>query len=224
MKVAVLFSGGKDSCYACYKAMQEHKVVCLISVISKNKESYMFHTPNITLTDLQAKAMEIPLIKKETKGEKEVELEDLKTIIKEAKNKFKIEGVVTGALASEYQASRIKTICEDLNLESINPLWNKEQDTFIKELINKKFEVMIVAVACEGLDESWLGKVITRENLPKLLELSEKYQFNAAFEGGEAETLVVNAPFFKKRINILKAKPKWHGSSGIFIIEKAELA
>jgi len=223
MKLGILFSGGKDSCYALYKAKEEHEIVCLLSVISENQASYMFHTPNISLTDMQAEAMELSLLKKTTKGEKEIELEDLKALIKEAKEKFQVEGIVTGALASVYQASRIKKICDELDLESVNPLWMKDQIKFMRELIEEDFEVMITGVASEGLDDKWLGKIITKDNIDDLLNLSKKYLFNPAFEGGEAETTILDAPFFKKKIKVIKSNIEWDGTSGRFIIEDAEL-
>src|SRR3989304_1058713 len=118
MKLGVLFSGGKDSTYAAWLAQKEgHKLVCLITLSSKNPNSYMFHTPSISKTQKQAEAMGIPIITKETKGKKENELLDLEEAIKEAKTRYKIEGVITGAVESVYQASRIQKICSTLNLE-----------------------------------------------------------------------------------------------------------
>ncbi|MCD6247097.1 MAG: diphthine--ammonia ligase, partial [Candidatus Diapherotrites archaeon] len=107
MRLAVLFSGGKDSCLALHRAAKQHSIECLVSLVSKNKESYMFHTVNIELTRLQAEAMEIPIIQKKTAGEKEKELRDLKKALEEAIERFAIEGIVTGAIRSIYQASRI---------------------------------------------------------------------------------------------------------------------
>ena len=154
MKLAVLFSGGKDSCHALYQAMQKEKVVCLISIISENKESYMFHTPNVNLTELQAKAMNLPIIIKKTKGVKEEELEDLKKAIREAVKEYGIEGVVTGAVGSVYQASRIQKICDELNLFCFNPLWLKDQVELLKELVENKFEVIISGVFAYGFKEN----------------------------------------------------------------------
>ena len=118
MKVAVLFSGGKDSVYAAYLAKKQgHKLVCLISVVSENKESYMFHTPNILETKKQAKVMCVPLVIQNTKGEKERELKDLEKILKKVKRRYKVKGIVTGAIQSAYQATRIQKICDNLELK-----------------------------------------------------------------------------------------------------------
>lgn|SRR3989338_2700366 len=223
MKLGILFSGGKDSCYALQKAMQKEKAVCLISVISKNKESYMFHVPNIEIADLQAKAIGIPLIKKITRGEKEKELDDLKKAIKEAKRKYKIEGIVTGAIESVYQSTRIQKICDELSLWCFNPLWQKNQEELLNEVLKNKFKVIISGIFAYPLDKSWLGKQLDRETIKKLVELKEKYKINPAGEGGEMETTVLDAPFFKKKIKILDSETDYKENSGIFIIKKAGL-
>ncbi|PIO08781.1 TIGR00289 family protein, partial [Candidatus Pacearchaeota archaeon CG10_big_fil_rev_8_21_14_0_10_34_12] len=128
MKLGILFSGGKDSSYAAYLAKKHrHELTCLISVFSENKNSYMFHTPSISRVKEQAQAMNIPLITKKTKGVKEKELQDLENAIKKAKEKYKIKGIVTGAVESIYQSSRIQRICNKLNIEVFNPLWQKDQ-------------------------------------------------------------------------------------------------
>ncbi len=221
MKLAVLFSGGKDSVFACYKAMEKHDVVCLISIISSNQDSYMFHTPNINLAKYQAEAMEIPLITHKTKGEKEIELEDLKKAIEKAKTEFAIEGVVTGALKSEYQASRIQKICDELELECINPLWNMDQEEEMREVIKLGFKFIITKVAAYGLDKSWLGRIITNEDVDKLMEINKKIGINVAFEGGEAETLMIDGPIFKSKLEIKKANIVMENEfTGIYNIEE----
>jgi ABC transporter with metal-binding/Fe-S-binding domain ATP-binding protein len=223
MKIGVLFSGGKDSCLALYKAMKLHEVVCLISLISKNKESYMFHTPNIELTKMQAEAIGLPIIQKITKGEKEKELKDLKEVMSLAKEKFRIEGVTTGAIKSAYQATRIQKICEELNLNCFNPLWQKDQIQILNELLEDNFKVMISGVFAFPLDKSFLGKIIDKEIIEKLKDLMKKYDLNPAGEGGEIETTVLDAPFFKKKIEILDYDISYENNSGVFRIKNARL-
>ena len=223
MKLGVLFSGGKDSCYAMFKAMQDNEIVVLISVISENPESYMFHVPNIGITMIQAKAMELPIIHKVTKGVKEEELEDLKAAIIEAKEKYEIEGIVTGAVESVYQSSRIQKICDELNLKCINPIWKIDQGLLLKELIKNKFEVIISGFFAYPFDEKILGKVIDEELVGELIQLMEKYKISPAGEGGEIETTVLDAPFFKKKIKVLESEIKLNHNSGVFVIKKAEL-
>jgi len=199
MKLGVLFSGGKDSTYSAFLAKKQgHELICLISLLSKNQDSYMFqHVQREKIQEIADK-IGIPVIFQETKGEKEEELKDLEKAIQEAKKKFKIEGIITGAVASNYQKSRIENICNKLKLECINPIWGIESEKYWKDLISNKFKIKIVKVAADGLDNSWVGKIIDAKNLKKLEDLSKRFRFHLAFEGGEAETEVVDCPLFKK--------------------------
>lgn len=224
MKLGILFSGGKDSCLAMHKAMKENEIVCLISLISSNQESYMFHTPNIHIVEMQAKAIGLPLVKVETAGEKEKELLDLEKAIECAKKLYLIEGIVTGAMGSEYQAGRIQKICDKLGLKCINPLWHMDQIEELHELIREGFEVIISGVFAYPLDEKLLGKQIDAETIKTLAEMQAKYKINPAGEGGEIETTVLNAPFFKQKIKIVESKTEYNNNSGIFRILNAELA
>jgi len=221
MKLGVLFSGGKDSCYALYKAMQKEDVVCLITIVSENPESYMFHTPNINLTKLQAEAIGIPLIQKTTKGEKEKELKELKSAIREAKELYRIEGVVTGAVESVYQATRIQKICSDLGLRCFNPLWQRDQLELVREIASL-FDVIISGVFAYPLTKNWLGERINDELIGKLQILQERYQVSPTGEGGELETTVLDAPFFRKKIEITESEKNFDGYSGTLVIKDAK--
>ncbi|NOZ77339.1 MAG: TIGR00289 family protein [Euryarchaeota archaeon] len=224
MRLGVLFSGGKDSTYALYRAMEKEEVVCLISVVSKNKASYMFHTPNIGLTALQAEAAGLPLVRVETEGEKEEELDDLERAIREAKERHGIEGVVTGAIASVYQAERVQRICAELDLWCFNPLWQKDQEELLHELLDEGFKVIISGISAYPLDASWLGRELDRETVQALLALARgRYGISPSGEGGEIETTVLDAPFFRKRIRVLASEIEAEGSTGAFIITGAEL-
>jgi diphthine-ammonia ligase len=225
MRLGVLFSGGKDSAYAMHKAMENEKneIACLVSIMSENPESYMFHTPNIELTKLQAEAIGLPLLQRKTRGEKEKELSDLKDAIKDAKDKYGIEGIVTGAVKSVYQSERIKKICDDVGLDCLNPLWHTDEEKFLESLVSEGFQVIISGVFAYPLDRSWLGRTLDRKMIEELKELSEKYEISPAGEGGEIETTVLDAPFFRKRIEVADSENAWEGDSGRLIIKKVIL-
>jgi predicted ATP pyrophosphatase (TIGR00289 family) len=223
MKVAVLFSGGKDSTMAFYKAIEDgHQVKYLVSLISDNPASYMFHVANIHITELSAEAMGIPLLKKVTKGIKEEELEDLVFVLKDLKDRG-VEGIYSGALHSVYQKSRIDNICKDLGLESVAPLWHRDPEEYMREIIDLGFDIIITSVSAEGLDESWLGKKIDLSVLDDIIDLNKRYGMHMAFEGGEAETLVLDGPVFNKRIKIVDSEVIWERDSGYFLIKEAFL-
>lgn len=219
MKLGVLFSGGKDSTYACMKAMQKEEVTCLITIVSENPESYMFHTPNIKIAELQAEALGLPIVLQKTKGEKEKELEDLEKAIIIAKEKYGIEGVVTGAIASVYQATRVQKVCDNLGLWCFNPLWQKDQIEHLNDIIRDSFSVVITAVLAQSFGGGWLGKKIDEKAVDELKKLSNASGINPAGEGGEMETFVLDGPIFQKRIKIAEAEK----SEGIYHIKKAVL-
>mgnify|MGYP005841162735 CR=1 FL=1 len=223
MKCGVLFSGGKDSTYAAYLAKKSnYEISCLITIISENPDSYMFHTPSISKVEKQAESMKVPLIIQKTKGEKEKELKDLEKAILKAKKEFEINAIVTGAIASTYQASRIQKICDKLQLECFNPLWQKNPEEYWEELLKNKFEVIITKVSAEGLDEEWLGKKINRNSLNKLKQIEKKYRIHLSFEGGEAETFVLDCPLFFKKLIISKSEKKFFKDNGIYEIIEIE--
>ena len=223
MKVGALFSGGKDSTYAIYKAMKENEVVCLIAIKSLNPESYMFHVPAFEHIEKQAEALGIPLILVETKGVKEEELKDLQKAIEQAKEKYSIEGIVTGAVASTYQASRVQRICSTLGLWQFNPLWQINQMELLKDLIKDKFEVVITGIAAYPLEETWLGRKLDENMLKELEQLEKEYKINVAGEGGEFETMVVNSPMHKKKIEMIETKKEYADNQGTLIIKEVEL-
>ncbi len=207
MKLCVLFSGGKDSTYATYLAKKNgYKIECLISIHSENPDSFMFHTPSIEKTKIQAKAMNIPLIIQKTKGKKEAELKDLESAIQKAIKQYKIQGVVTGAIQSVYQSTRIQKICQKLNIECFNPLWQKPEFEYLNELIKNKFKVIVTGVSAYPFDEKWLGREINNNFINDMKKLNEKYKIHAAGEGGEFETFVLDCPLFKKPLEVKKSK------------------
>ncbi|OWT33698.1 TIGR00289 family protein [Methanobrevibacter sp. 87.7] len=223
MKSAILFSGGKDSTMALYNAIENgDDVKYLLSMKSKNSSSYMFHVPNIDLTELISEAVNIPLITAETEGIKEKELDDLKIQFKRLKNEG-IEAVYTGALYSTYQKSRIEKLGNEVGLKIVSPYWHVDEEEYMNHIIDCGFDVIICGVFAYGLTEDYLGRHVTKDLISDLKKKSEKVPINLAFEGGEAETFVLDGPIFNKRIEILDADVDWHFDNGTYIIKNAKL-
>jgi diphthine-ammonia ligase len=216
LRTAVLFSGGKDSGLALDYALKYTNVKCLIIMQSKNPESYMFHTPNIKWAETQAKATGIPYIIQMTAGVKEKELKDLESAIKKAKIKYKIQAIVTGAIESVYQASRVQTITNNLKIECFNPLWQRDQVEILEEIIRKKFDVILIGTFGYGLDKL-IGRKIDKSFVEEMKLLKERLKINPAGEGGEFESFVLDAPYYDKPLKISKSKILKDDSGGIVL-------
>lgn|SRR3989344_3404680 len=207
MRLAALVSGGKDSLYATYLTKRAgHTIETIIAVQSDNPESYMFHYPNTWIVEMQAQLMNIPFVQQRTPGEKEVELDDLTTVLQSLKH---IDGVVTGAVASTYQKERVDRICRALGLESIAPLWSSDPATTVRDMIENSFEIIIQAVAAPPLDEAWLGRRLDTACLVDLIELNKEHGIHITGEGGEYESLVLDCPLFSKKIIVTESEKHW---------------
>jgi diphthine-ammonia ligase len=214
MKLAVLFSGGKDSTLAALLAKKEgYEISCLVSVISENTESFMFHTPSILQVTRQAQVMGIPLLMWHTSGEKELELVDLENAIARAKDIYGVGGVITGAVESTYQASRVQRICHGLDLECFNPLWQKDPIQLLEDLLENNFKVMLTGVFAYPLDKQFLGKVLDRDFIFEVTRLQKTYSISPSGEGGEFESIVLDCPLFKRGLEVERFEDFGEGHS-----------
>jgi len=223
--IAALSSGGKDSCLALWLMQKKgFEVRCLVSIIPDNPDSFMYHQPNLEILMMQSRALGIPLVFERTRGEKEKELDALEQALSEAKKGYGIRGVVSGALFSTYQKERLQKICDSLNLKLFSPLWYKEQVEELHLLVDNGFVFIISKVAGKGFGEQWLCKPIGKKEVSELASLAKEIGSNAAGEGGEFESIVLDAPNFGKKINILSAKKNMQNEfTGTLDIEEAVL-
>ena len=225
MKLATLFSGGKDSTYSIYKAKQMgHNVKCLVTIFPKSSNSHLLHFPTIELTKLQSKTLKIPQITSTLDSDELAEeIDAIKILLERAKQDFQIEGLVHGGISSEFQKKCFEKICKENDLKIITPLWKINAKEYMIDLIRSNFKFILTSVSSDGLDEKWLGKIISTNDISQLNKLSDKYGFNLNFEGGEAETFVVDCPLYLSPIVIAKSKTIWDGYRGRFEIEAASL-
>jgi len=225
MKLGSLFSGGKDSTYAIYLAQKQgHEITCLLSIFTKSEESHLLHYPNLIWTKLQSKSMNIPQLTINSESdETDDELFALENLLQNAKDQFHIEGLVHGGIKSQFQKEKFESLCSKLNLTAVTPLWNAEPEQYMNDLLDSNFVFIMITVSSDGLDDTWLGKQISKSDIDTLKHLSEKFGFNLNFEGGEAETFVVDCPLFSNSIKINQAKKTWDGYRGRFEIMDAGL-
>ncbi len=225
MNLGSLFSGGKDSTYAIYLAQKQgHKVTCLLSAFTKSEESHLLHHPNLQWSKLQSESMNIPQLTINSESdETDDELIALEKLLQKSKEQFKIEGLVHGGIKSQFQKKKFETLCSKLDLVAVAPLWNTEPEQYMNDLVDSNFNFIMITVSSDGLDDTWLGKSILKSDIQTLKHLSEKFGFNLNFEGGEAETFVIDCPLFSNSIKINESKKIWDGYRGRFEIVDAEL-
>ncbi len=220
MRISALFSGGKDSCYAIYLLQQQGwEIASLLTVLPRTLDSYMFHYPNVEWTRLQAEALGMPIRTRRSEGLKEKELEDIEKLMSTEDT----DGFVCGAIASDYQRTRLDEICHRLGKPLFAPLWRKDQVALLEDMLHAGFKFMIAGVYAEGFDEGWLGKIVTSDSIQDLRRLRDDYRISPSGEGGEIETFVLDGPNFAKRIVIEEAEAHWSKRSGSYAILKASL-
>jgi diphthine-ammonia ligase len=225
VKLAALYSGGKDSTFAISRAQDlGHRVACLITMHPIADDSALFHYPNSWVTEYLADAMQIPLMGFQVSGRsKEEEMKALEEAIVQVKSLYEIDGIVYGGISSNYQKQAFEQVCVRQRIAAVAPLWNSEPERYITELVKRGFRIIIAGVSTMGLDKGWLGRELDKEAIDKLMSVSKKCGFNLTFEGGEAETLVIDCPLYCKKLQINAATTHWDGQRGIFEIRDVAL-
>lgn len=220
MRLATLFSGGKDSVLATYiMEGQGHEVGILVNVRPRDPHSWVFHTPNLDVLPLMAEAMGKKLVTVDSSGTEEDDLKALSQVL----SGLEVEGVVTGAIASDYQWDRINHVCEGLDLRVFSPLWRKDQGMLMDELLDSGIKALLVSVSADGLETSWLGKEIDAAMLETLRKVALRRGMNLAGEGGEYETTVLDSPLHTMSMRILESETHTVRDGGSLKIKKAIL-
>ncbi|MEA5386472.1 diphthine--ammonia ligase [Haloarculaceae archaeon H-GB11] len=210
-----LFSGGKDSSWALYRALEEGLDVQRLLTVHPKGDSYMYHVPATDLAMLAAESVGIPLVNVEpddfeadaatdSGDQGDAELEPLEVALDELGTELDggLAGLTAGAVESEYQTSRIEAMADRLGADVFAPLWQRDPVTLAEEMLDAGFEITIVKVAAYGLDESWLGRTLDAGALAELQDLNDEYGVHVLGEGGEFETLVTDGPHMSRPIRL----------------------
>lgn len=221
MRLASLYSGGKDSTFALYLAEQMgHEVPYIVNIMPEDAASWIFHTPNLNVVPLMAESMGKELVTAPSTGSEEGDMEGLRTALEG----LDVEGVVTGAVWSDYQWDRMNIVCGELGLKVITPLWRKDQDMIMDEFLASGIRAVIIGCYAEGLDDTWLGREIDREAVEELRALREKYGISVMGEGGEYESMTLDSPMNSRPVEIVSTETEWSKGSGTLRVVTARLA
>ncbi|WP_336034544.1 diphthine--ammonia ligase [Halobacterium yunchengense] len=231
-----LFSGGKDSSWALYRALEDGLDVSRLVTVHPTGDSYMYHVPATDLAALAAESVGIPLVDVEpgdfeasadsaSGPQGDAELAPLEAALAALADDLDggLAGVTAGAVESEYQTSRIEAMADRLGCEVYAPLWQRDPRSLAEAMLEAGFEITLVQVAAYGLDESWLGRTLDRDALADLEALNDEYGVHVLGEGGEFETLVTDGPHMDRAIE-LDYEPVWAGDRGHLEITDARLA
>lgn len=219
-RVCVMYSGGKDSTYALHWAiLHGFRVECLGTILPKRLDSMLFHYPAVELTMLQAKSMGFRHVKLESSDNEYNSLLELFEVFK----KLGVDGVVVGVLLSDYQRLKFSMAAEETNLKIYTPLWRKDQEEYMRSLVREGFKFIIVSIQAYGIPEKFLGRILTSRDVEEIIKLARTYGFNPSFEGGEAETLVVDAPLFRYKLRVYGTPRRIAPHSYIYDIHTVKL-
>jgi diphthine-ammonia ligase len=206
MKVAIMYSGGKDSTFAIEHAKENGwDVRYLISIKPNRKDCYLFHYATVEHTKELAKILKIPhILAKCSVANTEKEAAIVKEIVKKRQQADPVNAVVLGGTGlQETQLRSIQEALRPLGIEVFAAHAGEEHDLVVEKMLSKGYEIMITQVASDGL-MPWLGKTLTKENFKELKKDSVAFQFHIGFEGGYADTLVLDGPIFDKKLQVEK--------------------
>lgn len=220
MRLASLYSGGKDSTFSLYLAEQMgHEIPYLVNIVPEDEASWIFHTPNLSVVPLMAEAMGRELVTAPSTGSEEGDMEGLRNAL----DGLDVDGVVTGAIWSDYQWDRMNMVCGDLGLKIITPMWRKDQDMLMDQFLQSGIRAIIVGCYAEGLDESWLGRPIDGDAVRELKALRERYGISIMGEGGEYESLTLDSPMHSRPLEITGSEKDWKRGAGTLRVTSARL-
>ena len=221
MRLASLYSGGKDSTFSLYLMEQSgHDIPYLVNVVPEDAASWIFHTPNLSVVPLMAESMGKELVTAKSSGTEEGDMEGLRSAL----DGLDVEGVVSGAIWSDYQWDRMNIVCGDLGLKLMAPLWRKDQDMLMDQFIDSGIRSMIVGCYAEGLGEEWLGRIIDRQAVEELKAIRTRTGISIMGEGGEYESLTIDSPMHSRPLEIISSEKDWSRQGGTMRVTSARLS
>ena len=220
MRLASLYSGGKDSAFSLYLEEQMgHDVPYIVNIRPEDAASWIFHTPNLNVVPVMAEAMSKKLVTAPSTGTEEGDMEGLR----KALDGLDVDGVITGAVWSDYQWDRMNLVCNDLGLKVFSPLWRKDQDLVMDAFLQSGIRAIIVGCYAEGLGPEWLGREINAETVQELKKIREKTGISIMGEGGEYESMTIDSPLYLHPLEIVSSEKVWKNGSGTLNVTSVRL-
>ena len=220
MRLASLYSGGKDSTFSLYIMEQMgHDVPYLVNIVPEDEASWIFHTPNLSVVPVMAEAMGKELVTATSTGTEEGDMEGLRRALEG----LDVDGVVTGAVWSDYQWDRMNLVCNDLGLKVFSPLWRKDQDLLMDAFLQSGIRAIIVGCYAEGLGREWLGRTIDGDAVRELKAIRARYGISIMGEGGEYESMTLDSPMHSRPVRIISSETVWKKDSGTLNVTSAGL-
>jgi len=220
MRLASLYSGGKDSTFSLYIMEQMgHDVPFLVNIVPEDSASWIFHTPNLGVVPLMAESMGKGLVIAPSSGTEEGDMEGLRRALEG----LDVDGVITGAVWSDYQWDRMNLVCNDLGLKVMSPLWRKDQDLLMDAFLQSGIRSVIVGCYAEGLGEEWLGREIDAKAAEELKAIRERTGISIMGEGGEYESMTLDSPMHSRPLEIVSTEAVWKRGSGTLNVTSARL-
>jgi uncharacterized protein (TIGR00290 family) len=219
MKVAAAWSGGKDSCFACYKAINQGLDVSHILTFMENSRRSNFHALSFEVLDAQSDCIGIPLITKKTSsGSYEADFKDVLALLKAAG----VDGLVTGDIfdVALHEPGWLDRVCREVGVKPVKPLWAGDTLQIMNDFLSEGFEAVVVRTKLDVLGEEWLGRKVDRQFLSDLLKLGK---VDPCGEKGEYHTVVTDGPLFRKRINVVEGKKSSKAGYGLFDVKRFEV-
>lgn len=196
MKVAVLLSGGSASVYSVHLSRKAGLDVEYLVTAKAPQSSRMYKSPDPNLARISARSLATPQIEFDADAEDEI------SPLIEALAPLSIDGLCHGAVASNYRRNRLLKVCQKLDIQLVLPLWHKDPAEILANMIEEGFEIMITMLRAEGLDDSWLGRVLDRESLDEFLQACDENRISPLGESGEFETIALAGPDMRGRIEL----------------------
>lgn len=218
MRVVALLSGGKDSVAAVEVAQGfAWDVVGALVLRPPQDDAWMFHTPALDVVAGVAECLGLPLLERKVRHGQAEEVADLEDALRAVQAKWSPDGIISGALASEYQRTRIEAVGHRLGLKTFTPLWHKDLKAYLHGVLEDDWDVRFSRTAADGVPNAWCGQRLDAAKAEAML--NHRARPHVAGEGGEYETLVLDAPHYRKRLVVDKARVEATASRATWVVE-----